>query len=316
MLPLTVRNNTGKNISGDALIRIGGYSSILPVSISSRSETEMKIQLPAGLDLSAGDNIASLKIPGEDPLEITFANREEVRNSEFLPVELPLNAMLPDNQWNTLRIMPGFPHIFFTFSSYGWPEPMWDLQDKDEIDVKQIRGLSFNLPGRRFIPVSHRSGQTSYKIDLEKHKYRKIYLLILPFVDNHDIFSEVARVTLYSGDRAIQSRTLHYPGDLDYWVPDKNPTSFSTYREPRNNRFELLPILQKEEGDWEEGKPPAFPQSRWWSTSHIVETESCLMNVVEINLDSPREIDYLIFESLGALPAFGIVGVTAEIFKE
>jgi len=246
-------------------------------------------------------------------VKVSFTNPHTSVSSSFVPVELPTEEMIPDTQWNTLRIMPGFPHIFFTFSSYGWPHPMRALEGIKEVSVEQIPDLTFQIPGRKFIPVSHRSGKVSHKLELEKQTYRKLYLLVLPLVDNHDIFSEVARVTAYSGNKAVYSRTLSYPGDLDYWVPDKNPTSFSTVREPRPNRFEMLPLLEAEIGDWEAGKPPAFPQSRWWSTSHPVVTESCVMNVIEINLAKDMELDYLVFESLGALPAFGIVALTAEV---
>lgn len=78
----------------------------------------------------------------------------------------------------------------------------------------------------------------------------------------------------------------------------------------------MLPILTESQGDWSQGTPPEYPQSKWWSSSRVVETGSCLMNVIEINLDSPMELDYLIFESLGALPAFGVVAASAEIVKD
>ena len=212
--------------------------------------------------------------------------------------------------------MPGFPHIFFTFSTYGWPEPMEALENIREIQVPEVPGLRFNIPGCTFIPVSHLSGQTSYKLNLERHQYKKIYLLVLPFVDNHDMFSEVARVSAYSGRKIVFARTLCYPGDVDYWVSNRNPTSFASLREPRGNPYQLLPLLDPGKPDWEEGKPPGFPQSRWWSTSVPVPTESCVMSVIEINLAKPMELDHLVFESLGALPAFGIVAVTAETTGE
>ncbi len=75
------------------------------------------------------------------------------------------------------------------------------------------------------------------------------------------------------------------------------------------------PCLKGEMTDWKEGMPPAFPQSKWWSTSLPVVSESCLMNVIEINLEKPGELDYLVFEVLGVMPAFGIVAATAE-FEE
>jgi len=312
-LPLTIRNNTGKIIKGEALFQIENNAIPIPLKVSARSEISLEIDIPSGMELPAGDNMTTLTLPGEEPVEITFANPRRSGSSTFVQVELPAEEMIPDTLWNTLRVMPGFPHIFFTFSSYGWPHPMWALEDVKEVSVEQIPELTFQIPGRHFIPVSHRSGKVSHKLELENQTYRKLYLLVLPLVDNHDIFSEVARVTAYPGNKAVYSRTLSYPGDLDYWVPDKNPTSFSTVREPRPNRFEMLSLLEAETGDWEAGRPPAFPQSRWWSTSHPIVTESCVMNVIEINLAKAMELDYLVFESLGALPAFGIVALTAEV---
>jgi len=137
--------------------------------------------------------------------------------------------------------------------------------------------------------------------------------LVIPFVDNHNMFAPVARITAYNNNDIVYTRTLNYPGDVDYWVPDKNPTSFASFRSPRPDRFELLPRLNPDSLDWAEGKAPAFPQPKWWSTSLPVVTESCLMNVIEINLNKPGELDNLVFEVMGVMPAFGIVAVTAEL---
>lgn len=315
ILPVTIRNNTNRNMEGDAVVEVNDYTSILPVYLPARSEIETAIDFHPGTGLYSGDNVLNLKLPDEAPLEIKFANKYNETHSDFVDIELPEAAMIPDTLWSDLRIMPGFPHVFIAFTGAKMPKPMWALENMSRIEVEQIEGLSFKLPGRQFVPVSHKSGKTAFRLNLEKHKYKKIYLLVLPFVDNHDIFSEVARVSVYSGNKIMQSRTLNYPGDVDYWVPNNHPASFSSFREPRENRFEMLPILKKSDSDWEEGTPPDFPQSRWWSESYPVETESCLMNVVEISLDSPGTLDYLLFESLGALPAFGIVSVVAEIEK-
>ena len=73
------------------------------------------------------------------------------------------------------------------------------------------------------------------------------------------------------------------------------------------NRFELVPLLKTNQFDWTEGKPPAFPEPKYWSTSIPVVTKSCLMDVIEIDLSCPTELDYLVFEFIGAYPAFGIV---------
>lgn len=190
---------------------------------------------------------------------------------------------------------------------------MWALKDVRVLEATQIPGLKFQIPGTQFIPVSHLAGKTSCKIDLDQKKYKKLYLLVIPFVDNHDMFSGVARITAYNKREIVYKRTLNYPGDVDYWVPDKNPTSFASFREPRPDRFELLPLLKADRSDWKEGMPPAFPQPKWWSTSLPVVTKSCVMSIIEVNLAKPGELDYLVFEVLGVMPAFGIVAVTAEL---
>jgi hypothetical protein len=127
------------------------------------------------------------------------------------------------------------------------------------------------------------------------------------------MFSEVARVTAYSNNEIVYKRTLCYPGDVDYWVPNINPYTFATFREPRLNRFGLLPLLKPDQSDWVEGKPPLFPEPKYWATSIPVVTKSCLMDVIEIDLSRPMELDDLVFESIGDYVAFGIVGAVGEI---
>jgi hypothetical protein len=312
-LSMLLRNNTESAIKGESRLLVGRHSIPLQMELEPRSEQSIEVALPVGVSLAAGENIATLSYPGELPLSLSFQVKTPPVTPVFVPVRLPVDAMVPDTTWNDLRVMPGFPHIFFTFSTYGWPKPMEAFKDLAELTVAEIPGLKFELSGRHFIPLSHLSGKTSWELTLEKKKYKKLYLLVLPFVDNHDMFSEVARITAYSGTKAVYSRTLSYPGDLDYWVSNRNPTSFASYREVRDNPYELLPMLNPEKKDLAEGKPPDFPQSRWWSTSLPLATESCVMSVVEISLNSPMELESLVFETLGAMPAFGIVAVTAEL---
>ncbi|MFA5816399.1 MAG: hypothetical protein WC865_12340 [Bacteroidales bacterium] len=312
-LQVRVRNNTDESFAGEAGITAANTHFLIPVSLPSRSDQLISIPLPSYSGLSAGDNIASFTLPGETPVDVHFTLKNPENTPRFVPIELPAKDLMADTLWNTIRIMPGFPHIFFTFTNYGWPKPMWALKNVNEIEAGQIPGLKFQIPGCQFIPVSHLAGKVSYKLDLGRKKYKKLYLLVIPFVDNHNIFSTVARITAYDNKEIVYTRTLNYPGDVDYWVPDKNPTSFASYREPRPDRFELLPLLGPDMPDWKEGKPPAFPQPKWWSTSLPVVTESCVMNIIEINLNKPGELDYLIFEVLGVMPAFGIVAVTAEL---
>jgi len=313
MLALRIRNNTEGDLRGEANLKVGENLIPVVVDIPPRSESQMNIPVPVGESMPSGENILELTLPGERPLLLSFRIHKTSGPAIFTPLTLPVDKLVPDSTWNKLRVMPGHPHIFFTFSAYGWPRPMDALENISELPVPQVPGLTFELADRNFIPLSHLSGSTSFRFPLEKKKYKKLYLLLLPFVDNHDIFSDIGRVSAYSGRKLVYSKTLSYPGNIDYWVSNRNPTSFATYREERPNPHELLPMLSKEMRDWEEGKPPEFPQSRWWSSSLPLATESCVMTIIEINLHTSMKLDHLLIESLGALPALGIVAITAEL---
>jgi hypothetical protein len=313
-LNLQIRNNTNNLLKGTAVLHVYKQEIPFSINIAPRSEMKADIIMPPEIvnSLSSGDNEATLVLSGKYSIPVTIISCD-INVKPMVQLLLPENDLFPDTLWDELRIMQGFPHIFFMFTNYGRPKPMAALEDVSEIPVPEIPGLTFRIPHRKFIPVSHRSGKVSYKLGLPPGKYSKLFLLVIPLVDNHDIFSEVGRVSAYSKDRIVYNRTLCYPGDLDYWVPNVNPYTFATFREPRTNRFELLPQLKTNQSDWAEGKPPAFPEPKYWSTSIPVVTKSCLMDVIEIDLSNPMELDYLVFESMGAYPAFGIVGAVAQM---
>jgi len=73
-----------------------------------------------------------------------------------------------------------------------------------------------------------------------------------------------------------------------------------------------LPLLPVTQPDWLEGKPPAFPQPKYWSSSIPVTSESCTMSLIELDLKEGTKADKIVFETLGALSSIGIVAVTAE----
>ncbi|MGD8777349.1 MAG: hypothetical protein PVH88_00120 [Ignavibacteria bacterium] len=315
---LVIRNNTNKDYSEDVTLSINEQEIKFNINVKARSEINVDVPLTKEIanTLSPGDNNAyvCIKNNGLIPVVLTAnSSNETLNSSSLITLPLPEDKMIPDKDWKELRIMPGFPHIFFTFSKYGWPEPMWALEDISTISIPEIPGLTFEIPKRKMIPVSYESGKTSFVLDLKSKTYTKIYLLVLPFVDNHNIFTETARITAYSEDAIVYERVLHYPGDIDYWVPDANPTSFATFREPRPDRFGLLPLLKPEQSDWTEGKPPEFPESKYWSSSIPVETESCLMNVIELDLSKATKLDNLMFETIGDYTAFGIVGAVGVV---
>ena len=124
-------------------------------------------------NLSSGDNDATLVLSGNYSIPVTITSRDNnVKPMVQLP--LPQNDLFPDTLWNEIRIMQGFPHIFFMFTNYGWPKPMVSLEDVSEIPVPEIPGLTFRIPHRKFIPVSHRSGKSIIQIEYSSRKIFKI----------------------------------------------------------------------------------------------------------------------------------------------
>ncbi len=181
---------------------------------------------------------------------------------------------------------------------------------QNTIACPDLPHIDFALPKRKFIPVSFKVGRPVHVLDLKGRVFRKLYVLLIPFLDNHDMFCTVGRVTVRSTEDVVYSRTLRFPGDLDWWFPPTVVREFATVSEGRSDRFGLLPLLPPERADWNEGLPPAIPQPRFWSSSLAVVTPSSVMNVIEVDLGRPVELESLTLEAIGVDPSFGIVAVT------
>jgi hypothetical protein len=59
------------------------------------------------------------------------------------------------------------------------------------------------------------------------------------------------------------------------------------------------------------GRPPLFPELEYRCIPVV--TKSCLMDVIEMDLNTLIKLDSLVFESIGDYNAFGIVGAVGEI---
>jgi len=174
--------------------------------------------------------------------------------------------------------------------------------------------VKFTLPQRKFVPVSWKMGQPCFTLDLGGRMVKKLYVLVIPYLDNHDMFAEVARMTI-RGDKGtvLYTRTLRTPGDLDWWPSaEVFGDIWTTARHGRADRHGLLPLLKEGETDWPIAHPPAFPQPEYWATCLPVITGSCTMNVVELDLRTLKPAQSLVVETLGVTPALGVVAVTVE----
>ena len=319
MARLLIRNNTAGALGGTAWLQIARGEFPCALNVAPRSQAEVSVPIPArhAALLSPGDNSALLVLPDKATVNLSldgsllFKDQNALRSyqeARLKSVELPKEKLMPDAQWNTLR----------TFKAYGhqpWASlqpPLQALGDQSEVMVTGLEGVKFKFRPRQFVPISFASGRASWSLSLSNLACKKIYLLVIPFVDNHDVYSPVARVAVETSDGVVLARTLHVPGDLDWWTPPAIVGEFATARQPRTDRFGLLPLLKPAQGDWAEGRPPAFPQSAYWANCRQLHLSSAILNVVEMDLGRPRLLKSLNVSTLGTAPALGVVAIAAE----
>jgi hypothetical protein len=314
-----IRNNTAMPLKGVGTLSVAGGDHGFTCDIAPRSEQKVTVTLSpsnAGL-LCLGDNRATVTLPGQaGALETVLSVTELFTSVEPLaravkaslePVALDESAMIPDTQWTTLRVCPAYPHMPWA----GSRPPLESLAGKKTLASPDLPHVEFALPHRKFIPVSFKSGRPAYCLDLKGRMCRKLFLLVVPFLDNHDMFAQVGRVTVRSPEDIVHSETLSFPGDADWWSPPAIVGDFATIGKEPRDRHGLLPLLAADRTDWAEGRPPAFPQPRFWSSSRLVVTPSSVMSIIEIDLGRYTEVKSLTLESIGVDPAFGMVAVTA-----
>jgi len=318
-LNLTVRNNTSEELSGEASIAIA--RSVLPfeVRVAARSEIQARVEIPAEILalLSPGDNQARARVPGQAPIAFTVTARALFAENPALaqyakrrisPVRLPAESLRPDSEWRSAREFYAYGHL-----PWAWlKDPMSALEGISKLPVPEIPGLEFEIEHRKLAFISRRLGKPDLTIDLDGKPYRKIYILAVPFLDNHDAFSRVAQVALKTKSGGIMVRTLSFPGDLDWWCPQEIVGDFSTARNPRPDRLGLPPMLGPNQGDWKAAKPPAFPQPEYWAGCVAVKTATAVMNIIEIDPGQALPISSLTISTLGADPALGIVAIAGE----
>lgn len=306
-----VRNNTQSRLAGNAKLFVMGAPQMFEVDVAARSEQAYSIELPAGVGkkLSPGENLARLVLPESESMDVPFLMEDAApRNDAFEALALDRGLLMSDTDWQKLRVFQGQPHVFVAWGE--WNQPLKSLEGKDTLAVPEIPGLEFAVNQRKFVPLSRKIGKLSYRQEFTSDEYKKFYLLLLPLVDNHDMFTAVARVNIHNGQKLVGGKVLTYPGDLDYINPIQAPVG-GTYRGERE-RFPLLPLLGEDAGDWAEGKAPAFAQPEYWSRSQPVALDSGILTVVEIDLGEAREADSIVFEVLGEYAAFGVLGIVTE----
>ncbi len=315
-LRLLVRNNTRSRLAGPGRLTIGQMEYDLRLDLPARSQKEVAIRIPPEelALLTPGDNSASLLLPGGRRLEMRIPAGRPFRDIPELAghiaartaaLPLPEEELMADAQWRELRPFHAYGH-----GPWAWSRPPLEAAPP-VVTLPEMPGVEFHLRERRFVPVSRRMGRPVFRLGTGGRLLRKVYILLIPFLDNHDTFARVARVTVGNAETAI-SRELYSPGDLDWWCPRDVVGEHSTLRGARRDRHGLLPMLPAHAPDWPGARPPAFPQWQSWARSPAVSFPSTVMNVVEVDPGRPMRVDYIEVEAIGADPAFGVAAVSVE----
>ncbi|MEN8156979.1 MAG: hypothetical protein ABFS10_08515 [Bacteroidota bacterium] len=317
---LHIRNNRNRHLQTSA--HLGACQTQLPFNIdmAPRSELHTSLSVPDQLNvfISPGENSATLilepdrslpfKLMADGPdYELSGQN-----TTETIQIPLPEESLVEGNYWKEIRRY--YTHHFQKENALeGF------ASGDATLTVDQLPGIEFHIDNQRFAPVPAHSGHSSFTLDLESKSYKKIYLLVLPFIINHDLYAEIGRIDVEVEEphihpdigKTVISKTLYSPGDLDWFVPLSWMYRLGTADAPRTERHQLLPMLTENDSDWDLAQPPLFPQRRFW-TNTVVEVGGVTMNVIEIDLEKPQQVKSLTLSTTGTDPAIGLVAVTAE----
>jgi len=319
----SVRNNTFEPLSGQLTLQLAGVSTPCEIEVAPRSEKELALNMSRRLvaSLSPGDNPATLLLPGGHRLGLVltvsrvFADDAALKDglgSRIVALPLPEDVLTADD--DELDRLRGLTNYSWTGLKRFAPN-LADIADKGVLEIPQLPGVRFITDERRWAPVSWKSGRPSITLGLGSGHYRKFYLLVTTLMDSSDSFVDVARVTMRAADGTLVSRTLTSPGDLDWGWGQKVAGLHQTAKQPRPERHGLLPLLGADDADWDEAKPPAFPQPAYWASCLAYKTPSAVFNVIEISANPELAQRTLTIESFGVEPTIALVAVSADMIE-
>lgn len=279
-----LRNNSSRAIRGKGKVEIGvdeegkpAVEGIIMLNLAPNGEQIIFIPLNRNPFLLPGDNPLSLHLPNGQFLVTSvllsgFFEEAPILPEKTMAIPLPKDGLRSDEEWRNFR----------WWSAYGHPPwnalraPLEGMEGK-EIIIPLLPGIKFPLQGRKLAVASWQLGQPSIDLKVKKET-RKIYLLIIPFLDHQDAYSLVGKVTVLCQDGAVIKRDLYFPGDLDWWGPPSIIGDFTTL-------------------------------AKGWSKNISLETPSAVMNVVELDLGKERFVERLILETVGRYPAIGLLSI-------
>lgn len=189
------------------------------------------------------------------------------------PVPLPEETLLDDDGWRSWRFWSALGH-----QPWASLRPPLEGLEADPIEPPAAPGLRFANPRGKLAVVSRHLDRPSVRIPLSGRASR-VYLLVVPLLDNVNVYAPVADVTVKCGDGTYFRRRLHFPGDLDWWGPKHILGDFATVDTD-------------------------------WCDSLRFEAPQAVMNILEVDLGGWRPVESVTVEAVGAYPCLGLAGVT------
>ena len=250
-----LRNNTDRAVTGRAVLRVGEAAFPFCVDLAPRSECRRNIAFGAGdaTLFAPGVNCAELTLPGGEslPLRLAFGDLPEAGpfdsflKENLRPIAIDGLLDTPDKSWQKVRKYQAFYHPPW----HSCPPPMEALDTTREFRVPQIPGLSFRVPSHRFAALSRSNGTPFIRIPGDGLHCKKLYFLFVPLLDNADMFTRVARITVRDAEGGEVTRTLSFPGDLDWSCPPSAVGKFATTQQNRSLTAPPLSLLSPVQAD-------------------------------------------------------------------
>ena len=124
-------------------------------------------------------------------------------------------------------------------------------------------------------------------------KAKKLHFLLIAFVNNKDVFSEVGEIIVRcaspKGEHAVAppephliQKTLRYPGNVDNWMPVPISHTYDSY-------------------------------GKGWSSSPALSTSGATFSIITIDLGKEELVESVTIKSCGRMPAIGIAGISSEL---
>ncbi|MCC5876109.1 MAG: hypothetical protein JJU11_07820 [Candidatus Sumerlaeia bacterium] len=324
---VVLRNNTESDVNGTGWLHAAGQAIPVELQLPARSQTNVTVQIPGTYVplFSLGDNKATFSFPNNEKSDFILSITEAFQATSELAafsgsrlehIPIPVESTVPGEEWALLRP-----------SSHGGPLPWpnWQQPFSGELDgatslsSTDIPGLTFNFHANRWITIGERPGKPYHRVDLPEGNYRKFYLLMATFADNHDLYSRLANITVRDDYRIIAARDIYMPGDVDWWDPNGWAGSMDILRDGRPDRLGMMPFMEPQHAHFNDTSPEGvwiphiFPNHQHWSNARYIRTDNVTFNIVEIDLGEIRQANYLAIQTDGISPGVALLGITAEV---